>query len=110
MSEQLRNSPLGMSLNVRVATIRQKRMKATAMGGIINTNANALRLPTVVAVMTTVPLTATVEELILDATSALIRPRASSRAFMELLKPYGGGLQLSVRSPRRSRRPSWPAF
>lgn len=72
----------------------------------MNPNAYDLRLPIVVAAMTTVPLTATVEELILDATSALIRPRA----FMELLKPYRGGLQVSVRSPRRSRMAFWPEF
>jgi len=75
ISELLRD----ISSNVQVATIRNKRTKATATGGIINTNANALRLPAVVVVMTTVPSIATVEELILDATSALIRPRARGR-------------------------------
>lgn len=57
-----------------------------AVGGRIYANANALPLPTVVVVVTTVPLTATVEELILDATRALIRPRTSSSAFAELSK------------------------
>jgi hypothetical protein len=86
-------------------------MMAAATGGKMNANVNGLRLPAVIAVMTAVPLeAAVVEELILDATSALIRPSASSRAFKELLKAYGGGLQLSVRSLRRSRRPSSPAF
>jgi hypothetical protein len=62
---------------------------AAATGGTINANINALRLLTVVAMMATVPSIATVEELILNATSALIRPRASSRAFTESLKAYG---------------------
>jgi hypothetical protein len=41
--------------------------------------------PTIVVVTDAVPSTATVKELILDVTRALIRPRTSSRALAELL-------------------------
>jgi hypothetical protein len=77
--------------------MRYRRMAAAAAGGMAKTSAIVLPPPTLDVMTTTVPFTSIVDELIFetwmavrDATRAAVRPRASSRAFTELLNAHGG--------------------
>src|SRR5438034_1194387 len=88
-------------------------MMAAKRGGMTKANAKTLPPPTLIAVTTTVPLTAIVVALVLEATRAAVVPKASSRPFAELLKVQGGSLLVESHNVSWhivSNQPSVPLF